>query len=87
MSLYIEQLKKKIIYRSRYRGSKEMDALLSCFVSSIINNLNKKELNSLLILLSADDKNLYNFRLGKKTNTKIDQNRITQLFKNYTFTK
>ena len=28
MSLNIDQLKKKIIYRSNYRGTKEMDKLL-----------------------------------------------------------
>ena len=34
-----EQLKKKIIYRSSYRGTKEMDILLSSFVSEYINIL------------------------------------------------
>ena len=38
----IEQLKKKIIYRSNYRGTKEMDKLLGAFTKKYINNLNMK---------------------------------------------
>ena len=35
MSLKIEELKKKIIYRSSYRGNKEMDIILKSFISEI----------------------------------------------------
>ena len=87
MSFNIEELKKKIIYRSNYRGSKEMDRLLYSFVCSIIDNLNENELQNLLNLLNVDDENLYNFKLGKKININIDNNRITKLFKNYIFVK
>ena len=31
MSIYIKELKNKIIYRANYRGTKEMDKLLSAF--------------------------------------------------------
>ena len=57
----IEQLKKKIIYRSNYRGTKEMDKLLGNFTKKYINDLNKKDLFDLEKLLSIDDNNLYNF--------------------------
>ena len=40
----IDELKKKIIYRSTYRGTKEMDALISSFTKQIINDLNADEL-------------------------------------------
>ena len=33
-----EELKNKIIYRTSYRGSKEMDILMTNFVKSIIND-------------------------------------------------
>ena len=42
MSINIDQLKKKIIYRSNYRGTKEMDKLLSTFTKKNINDLNYK---------------------------------------------
>ena len=39
MSFNIDELKKKIIYRSNYRGTKEMDKLLGKFVKKYINDL------------------------------------------------
>ena len=43
----LEIFKKKLIYRSNYRGSKEMDLLLSKFVEKHINNFNENELSEL----------------------------------------
>ena len=54
-----------------------MDTLLNSFVKTIIDNLNKKELQNLLDLINKDDENLYNFKNGIKTN--IDQNIINLL--------
>ena len=36
MTADIEQIKKKIIYRSNYRGTKEMDKLLGAFTNKYI---------------------------------------------------
>ena len=44
MKINKDDIKKRIIYRSSYRGTKEMDILLSSFVKSIIDNLNENEL-------------------------------------------
>ena len=38
MIINIEDLKKKIIYRSTYRGTKEMDKLLSSFTKTYIGS-------------------------------------------------
>ena len=38
MNFNIDQLKKKIIYRSNYRGTKEMDKLLGAFTKNILIN-------------------------------------------------
>ena len=46
MIINTEDLKKKIIYRSTYRGTKEMDKLLSSFTKKYINTLNEIELNN-----------------------------------------
>ena len=61
MSLNIDDLKKKIIYRSNYRGTKEMDKLLGKFVKKYINELPEEDLIDLDKLLNIDDTNLYNF--------------------------
>ena len=47
----IDQLKKKIIYRSNYRGTKEMDKLLGAFTKKYIDTLDADELYLLEKLL------------------------------------
>ena len=48
-------LKKKIIYRSTHRGTKEMDLLLGLFTKKNINTLNDSELSDLNDLLQIND--------------------------------
>ena len=71
MNINREDLKKKIIYRSTYRGTKEMDALVGSFTKKYINTFNYKELKCLLDLLNLDDENLYKFNQGKDIFIKI----------------
>ena len=87
MSLDIDELKRKIIYRSNYRGTKEMDILLSSFVESIISQLNKEELENLLNFLNIDDDNLFKYKQGLKTEVQVSENKITRLFKTYIYKK
>ena len=87
MSINIDQLKKKIIYRSNYRGTKEMDKLLGAFVNEYINTLNEKDLIDLEKLLDLDDNNLYNFYNGLSTEIEFKDNKINTLFKNYKYNK
>ena len=83
MSSKIEKLKKKIIYRSSYRGNKEMDIILKSFIKEYIDKLGDKELKILYDFLDIDDDILYKFKNGIKTNLELPDNRITQLFKNF----
>ena len=85
MTADIEQIKKKIIYRSNYRGTKEMDKLLGAFTSKYLNQLNYDELNDLIKLLEIDDNNLYNFYNGLDTNIEFEDNKINNLFKNFKY--
>ena len=87
MTVDIEQIKKKIIYRSNYRGTKEMDKLLGAFTSRYINVLDDNDLIKLEKLLEVDDNNLYNFYNGLKTDFKIENNYINMLFKNFKYTQ
>ena len=57
--LNIDILKKKILYRCKHRGTKEMDLLLSNFVDKYINIFSEKELFELEKLLNIDDEILY----------------------------
>ena len=63
MTADIEQIKKKIIYRSNYRGTKEMDKLLGAFTSKYINELNYEDLNELIKLLEIGESMLINLFL------------------------
>ena len=85
MILNIEQLKKKIIYRSNYRGTKEMDKLLGAFTKRYINELDKEDLKELEKLLDIDDTNLYNFFNGLDTDFDFPENKINLLFKNFKY--
>ena len=85
MDTDIDLLKKKIIYRSNYRGTKEMDKLLGAFTKKYINILDNQDLIDLEKLLDVDDDNLYNFFNGLSTNFKFEENNINYLFKNFSF--
>ena len=87
MIFNIDELKKKIIYRSTYRGTKEMDALISSFTKKIINHLNGDELISLSNLLDIDDENLYKLNQGLSTTVDIEENKVSKLFKEFKYNK
>ena len=86
MDINIEKLKKKIIYRSNYRGTKEMDKLLGAFTKKYIDELNFEDLLDLEKLLNIDDTNLYNFFNGMSTDFVFDENKINKLFRNFLYT-
>ena len=79
----LETLKKKIIYRANYRGTKEMDLLLSKFVDKYINKFSTDELEDLFNFLNLEDEVIYNFYQTKKMDKKIKKNKITEIFKEF----
>ena len=85
MTLNIDLLKKKIIYRSNYRGTKEMDKLLRSFTKKYIDTLNLKDLTDLEKLLDIDDTNLYNYYNGLDCDFEFSENYINSLFKNFRY--
>ena len=83
MTNKLEIFKKRLIYRALYRGTKEMDILLSSFVNKYINILDESTLVELEYFLDFEDEiilNYYNYNIIEK---KIDKNKISQLFKNH----
>ena len=79
----IEFLKKKIIYKSSYRGIKELDIILRSFVNKYINKLNQDDLNKLFEFLENNDDDIFKYKQGLVLNKKIKENNITNLFKNF----
>jgi len=79
----LELLKKKIVYRSSYRGTKEMDLLLSSFVENIINTLSYEELKKLDNFLNCNDEDINNFYLNKVSIKNFNDKKILDLFSCY----
>jgi len=68
-----QNLINKIIYRSQYRGTKEMDIFISSFVKSIIDSLSFDDLVDLDILVNMNDEDIIKISKNEMTfkNNKI----------------
>ena len=75
MNLNKQNLINKIIYRSQYRGTKEMDIFVSSFVKSIIDTLSFHDLVDLDKLINMNDEDII----------KISKNEM--IFKNHKILK
>ena len=76
-------IKKKIVYRSERRGTKEMDLILSNFVKKYINSFNENELKDLESLLNIDDETLYKWYLSHDSSSEVPINNITKKLKDF----
>ena len=81
----LEILKKKLLYRSNYRGTKEMDILLSSFVKKYINEFSKSDLLDLEVLLETEDEIISGFYYSNIESVKIYNNKVTKLLKEFKF--
>ena len=83
MKINKDDIKKRIIYRASYRGTKELDILISSFVIKIINDLSNDELNQLEKFVNLDDQKL--IKLNKSFNDSGNDylNKILKLFHNF----
>ena len=75
-----KELKKKILYRSSYRGTKEMDFLMTSFTNKYIDSLDDDDLLDLSNLLNLEDEKLYSLNKEKKITKDIPNNKVTNLF-------
>jgi len=83
MDSKLENLKKKLIYRAGYRGTKEMDILLGSFVNKHIKSFDENLLNELDKFLSFDDEVIFNFYYKNIISDQIDKNEISKIFKDF----
>ena len=83
MSQKLEIYKKKLLYRASYRGTKEMDILLTMFVKKYLDIFDEKQLKNLEKFLEYEDeviKEFYNKGINKDD---ISKNPISSIFKNF----
>ena len=79
----INSLKKKIKYRSEYRGIKEMDILLSKFVNKYIDTLNYDDLIKLYEILKNDDDKIFKWYSGIGQKDLLPSNNVSKLLKDF----
>ena len=73
MSQNKEDLKNKIIYRATYRGTKEMDILMTTFVNSLINKLDENYLKILDLFVNLDDETLISLKKKESSSNYKDE--------------
>ena len=83
MNNKLEIFKKKLIYRAGYRGTKEMDILLSSFVNKYINTFDQSLLLELEEFLNFEDEIILNYYQKDIAQKEIDKNRVSKIFKSY----
>jgi len=79
----LEIFKKKLIYRSNYRGTKELDILLSQFVKRNINNFDESQLRELDKFLDFEDDVILDYYHNGIKKKNIDKNKISGIFKDF----
>jgi len=83
MDIKLEIFKKKLVYRAAYRGTKEMDILLSSFVNKHIDIFNENQLLELEKFLNFEDEVILNFYHHNIIENQIDKNSVSIIFKKF----
>ena len=82
MSQNKEDIKNKIIYRSSYRGTKEMDILMTAFVNSLINELDEDYLKILDLFVNMNDETLISLK-KKESMTDYKDEKMLHIIKQF----
>jgi len=83
MSNKLEIFKKRLIYRASYRGTKEMDILLSNFVNKYIDDFDEALLLDLEKFLDLEDEIILNYYNYNNLEKNIEENKVFKIFKNF----
>ena len=81
----LEILKKRLLYRASYRGTKEMDILLSKFVNKYIDKFDDIYLRELENFLNFEDELILNYYQYDIIDKEIDKNKVSKIFKTFKF--
>jgi len=74
---------KKLIYRSKYTGTRETDLLLGNFAEKYLKNLNDDELSSYEKLLISGDPRIWRLSIDIEQSVNEKENIIVELIKNF----
>jgi antitoxin CptB len=76
-----ETRRRRLRYRSTYRGNKEMDLLLGGFAAQHLDGLDAGQLDRYEALMDADDLDIYNWATGRSPVPQAYDNDIMALLK------
>ena len=79
----MNNLIKKLLYRSNHRGTKEMDLLIGGFANEYLNKLNPDELKEFELLLNFTDKELSSWLVDNKKNIDLENFSISKKIKEF----
>lgn len=80
-----QNIRKKLIFRSGHRGTKEMDMLMGSFAEKYVPDFTEEELQIYENLLQENDPNLYNWIIGKEDAPANIQSSVFDLLKNHRY--
>jgi antitoxin CptB len=61
----VEKQRKRLLYQSRHRGTKESDLFLGAFADHYLPNFSAAELAEYELILAADDDTLFDWIYGR----------------------
>jgi antitoxin CptB len=79
----MNNLIKKLLYRSNHRGTKEMDLLIGGFAIENLKKLSTEELNEFELLLNFTDKELSSWLVDNKKNIDLENFSISKKIKEF----
>lgn len=81
----LENTRKRLIFRSEHRGTKEMDLLLGSFARKHVPDFSEDELAQYEELLQENDPNLYNWITGQEDAPENVQSAVFSKLKDHRF--
>ena len=79
----MNNLIKKLLYRSNHRGTKEMDLLIGGFAKENLAALNAEELKEFELILNFTDKKLNTWLIDNKLDTDLEKFSISKKIKEF----
>jgi len=79
----MNNLIKKLLYRSNHRGTKEMDLVIGGFANENLKKLTFEELKEFEILLNFTDKELSSWLVDNKKNIELENFSVSKKIKNF----
>jgi len=81
----IENTRRRLIFRSDHRGTKEMDLLLGSFAKKHVPSMTEDELAQFDEILKENDPNLYNWVTGKEPEPDNVKSKLFDRLKNHQY--